>query len=220
REQLATNNSRRRKLQQESEEINQRIQRIGVEIGSLTAQEKMVNQDESIGLLKVNLEKINSELDDYRLQLERLERDLPEQKELQKILNNFTRSTKEVFGYSMLADTDTRIITISKDDSNRDFAAMSWSERYFIDVVFRISIFHFLIENETMAKGLLILDSPEAALDPHRLKLLSNLINQHKDKINFVIATRVKTFYDMLDGVSLDIQKQTQTSLFDFIAFA
>ncbi|MHA1244337.1 MAG: hypothetical protein ACTSP7_07150, partial [Candidatus Heimdallarchaeota archaeon] len=163
---------------------------------------------------------INSELDDYRLQLERLERDLPEQKELQKILNNFTRSTKEVFGYSMLADTDTRIITISKDDSNRDFAAMSWSERYFIDVVFRISIFHFLIENGTMAKGLLILDSPEAALDPHRLKLLSNLINQHKDKINFVIATRVKTFYDMLDGVSLDIQKQTQTSLFDFIAFA
>ncbi|MHA1505519.1 MAG: hypothetical protein ACTSPT_10065 [Candidatus Heimdallarchaeota archaeon] len=120
----------------------------------------------------------------------------------------------------MLADTDTRIITISKDDSNRDFAAMSWSERYFIDVVFRISIFHFLIENGTMAKGLLILDSPEAALDPHRRKLLANLINQHKDKINFVIATRVKTFYDMLDGVSLDIQKQTQTSLFDFIAFA
>ena len=220
REQLATNNSRRRKLQQESEEINQRIQRIGVEIGSLTAQEKMVNQDESIGLLKVNLEKINSELDDYRLQLERLERDLPEQKELQKILNNFTRSTKEVFGYSMLADTDTRVITISKDDSNRDFAAMSWSERYFIDVVFRISIFHFLIENGTMTKGLLILDSPEAALDPHRLKLLSNLINQHKNKINFVIATRVKTFYDMLDGVSLEIQKQTQTSLFDFISFA
>ena len=77
-----------------------------------------------------------------------------------------------------------------------------------------------MIENRTMTKGLLILDSPEAALDPPRLKLLSNLINQHKDKINFVIATRVKTFYDMLDGVSLEIQKQTQTSLFDFIGFA
>ena len=66
--------------------------------------------------------------------------------ELQKILNNFTRSTKEIFGYSMLADTDTRVITITKDDSNRDFAAMSWSEKYFIDVVFRLAIFNFLIE--------------------------------------------------------------------------
>ncbi|MHA1126681.1 MAG: hypothetical protein ACTSO7_13275 [Candidatus Heimdallarchaeota archaeon] len=220
REQLATNNSRRRKQQLKSEEINQQIQRIGVEIGSLTAQEKMVNQDESISLLKVNLDKINSEIEDYKLQLERLERDLPEQKELQKILNNFTRTTKELFGYSMLADTDTRVITLSKDDSNRDFAAMSWSERYFIDVVFRIAIFHFLIDNGTMTKGLLILDSPEAALDPRRLELLSNLINQHKDKINFVIATRVKNFYDMLGGTPLEIKKQTQTSLFDFIGFA
>ena len=220
REKLATNNSRRRKHQQKSEEINQRIQRIGVEIGSLTAQEKMVSQDESIGLLKINLEKINSELEDYRLQLERLERDLPEQKELQKILNNFTRSTKEIFGYSMLADTDTRVITISKDGSSRDFAAMSWSERYFIDVVFRIAIFNFLIDNGTMNKGFLILDSPEAALDTNRLELLSNLINLHKNKINFIIATRVKNFYNQLEGTALDIRKQTQTSLFDFITNA
>jgi DNA repair exonuclease SbcCD ATPase subunit len=217
REKLATNNGRRREIQKKSEEINQQIQRISVELGGLSAQEKMVNQDESIGLIKVNLEKINSELENYSGQLERLERDLPEQKELQKILNNFTRFTKEIFGYSMLADTDTRVITITKDDSDRDFAAMSWSERYFIDVVFRIAIFHFLIENGIMKKGLLILDSPEAALDPFRLELLANLLNSNKNKINFIIATRVGQFYKLLDGYPLDIKKQTQTSLFDFI---
>ncbi|NHJ85073.1 MAG: hypothetical protein FK734_06400 [Asgard group archaeon] len=218
REKLSSNNVRRRELQRKNEEFNQKIQRIGVELGSLTAQEKMVNQDESIGLLKVNLEKINSELEKYQLQLERLEKELPEQKELQQILNNFTRTTKEIFGYSILADTDTRIITITKDDSNRDFAAMSWSERYFIDVVFRIAIFHYLIENNIMTRGLLILDSPEAALDPFRLELLANLINRNKDKIDFIIATRVNKFYDILDGKALDIRKQTQTSLFDFIS--
>ena len=217
RQKLATINTRRREIQKKYEEINQQFQRIGVELGGLTAQEKMVNQDESIGLIKVNLEKINSELENYYGQLERLERDLPEQKELQKILNNFTRSTKEIFGYSMLADTDTRVITITKDDSDRDFAAMSWSEKYFIDVVFRIAIFHFLIDNGIMKKGLLILDSPEAALDPSRLELLANMINKQKNKINFIIATRVGQFYDLLDGNPLDIKKQTQTSLFDFI---
>lgn len=217
REKLATNNSRRRKLQAENDEINQKVHRIGVELGSLSAQEKMVNQDESIGLLKVNLEKINAELENYNAQLDRYERELPEQEELQQILNNFTRSTKEIFGYSMLADTDTRIITISKDDSERDFEAMSWSERYFIDVVFRISIFIFLIDNGIMNKGLLILDSPEAALDPYRLDLLANLINKHKSKINFIIATRVNKFYEQLEGNPLEIKKQTQTSLFDFI---
>ncbi|NHJ03929.1 MAG: hypothetical protein EAX90_03845 [Candidatus Heimdallarchaeota archaeon] len=217
REKLASNNSRRRKIQQENEDINQKIQRIGVELGSLSAQEKMVNQDESIGLLKVNLEKINSELESYYAQLEKLERELPEQKELQQILNNFTRSTKEIFGYSMLADTDTRVISISKDDSARDFAAMSWSERYFIDVVFRIAIFNFLTENGTMKRGLIILDSPEAALDPYRLELLANLINKQKEKIDFIIATRVEKFYSDLEGHPLEIKKQTQTSLFDFI---
>jgi len=218
REKLATNNTRRREIQKDNEEINDQIQRIGVELGSLSAQEKMVNQDESIGLIKVNLEKINSELEQFYVQLERLEKELPEQKELQKILNNFTRSTKEIFGYSMLADTDTRVITITKDDSDRDFAAMSWSERYFIDVVFRIAIFHFLIENGIMKKGLLILDSPEAALDPFRLELLANLLNKHKSKINFIVATRVGQFYNQLEGHPLDIKKQTQTSLFDFIS--
>ena len=217
REKLATNNTRKRNLRAEQEEINQKIQRINVELGSLAAQEKMVNQDESIGLLKVNLDKINGELEHYYAQLDRYERELPEQEELQQILNNFTRSTKEIFGYGILADTDTRIITISKDDSARDFAAMSWSERYFIDVVFRIAIFNFLIENGIMTKGLLVLDSPEAALDPYRLELLANLINKNKDKINFVIATRVMKFYEQLDGNPLEIKKQTQLSLFDFI---
>ena len=217
REKLASNNSRRRKIQQENEEINQKIQRIGIELGSLSAQEKMINQDESIGLLKVNLDKINYELESYNGQLARLEKELPEQKELQQILNNFTRSTKEIFGYSMLADTDTRVITISKDDSVRDFAAMSWSERYFIDVVFRIAIFNFLCESGIMKRGLLILDSPEAALDPYRLELLANLINKHKENINFIIATRVDKFFDLLEGYPLEIKKQTQTSLFDFI---
>ncbi|NHJ47851.1 MAG: hypothetical protein FK733_08695 [Asgard group archaeon] len=217
RNELSRNSSRKRELQKKVDEINEQIQRIGVEMGSLSAQERMINQDESIALLKVNLERVNSELEKYSLQLERLERDLPEQKELQHILNNFTRSTKEIFGYSMLADTDTRVITITKDDSNRDFAAMSWSERYFIDVVFRIAIFHFLIESKIIPRGLLILDSPEAALDPSRLTLLAKIINQHKDKINFVVATRVKAFYDELDGQTLDIKKQTQASLFDFI---
>ncbi len=218
REKLATNNSRRRKLQSQNDEINLKIQRIGVELGSLSAQEKMVNQDESIGLLKVNLEKINAELENYNAQLDRYERELPEQEELQQILNNFTRSTKEIFGYSMLADTDTRVITISKDDSERDFEALSWSERYFIDVVFRISVFNFLIENGIMKKGFLILDSPEAALDPHRLGLLANLINKHKSTITFTIATRVAKFYNQLEGNPLEIRKQTQTSLFDFIS--
>jgi len=68
-----------------------------------------------------------------------------------------------------------------------------------------------------MKKGLLILDSPEAALDPFRLELLANMINKQKNKINFIIATRVGQFYDLLDGYPLDIKKQTQTSLFDFI---
>ncbi|MBN1328890.1 MAG: hypothetical protein JXA54_05395 [Candidatus Heimdallarchaeota archaeon] len=218
RDKLALNNTRKRDIQRKNEETNQQIQRIGMELGSLTAQEKMVNQDESIALLKVNLEKVNVELDNYSIQLERLEKELPEQKELQQILNNFTRYTKEIFGYSMLADTDTRVITITKDDSNRDFAAMSWSERYFIDVVFRIAIFNFLIENNIMKKGLLILDSPEAALDPLRLGLLAKIINSHKDRINFIIATRVTQFYENLEGKPLEIQKQTQTSLFDFIS--
>ncbi len=220
REKLATNNSRRRKLQSQNDVITQKIHRIGVELGSLSAQEKMVNQDESIGLLKVNLEKINTELENYYTQLDRYEHELPEQEELQQILNNFTRSTKEIFGYSMLADTDTRIITISKDDSERDFEAMSWSERYFIDVVFRISVFNFLIENGIMKKGFLVLDSPEAALDPHRLDLLANLINKHKNKITFTIATRVSKFFNQLEGNPLEIRKQTQTSLFDFISMS
>ncbi len=219
RNELTTNNTKRRELQKKVEEINQKIERISSELGSLSAQEKMINQDESIGLLKVNLERVNSELEKYNLQLERLEKELPEQKELQHILNNFTRTTKEIFGYSMLADTDTRIITITKDDSNRDFAAMSWSERYFIDVVFRIAIFHFLIENKIIPHGMLILDSPEAALDPTRLDLLAKIVNQQKDNISFIIATRVKNFYEKLDGYPLEIKKQTQSSLFDFITF-
>ena len=41
-----------------------------------------------------------------------------------------------------------------------------------------------------------------------------------KDKITFVLATRVKNFYDQLEGSALEIRKQTQTSLFDFIGFA
>jgi len=219
RDKLAINNSRVREMQKRNEEINLQIQKIGMELGSLSAQEKMVNQDESIALLKVNLEKINAELDDYFIKLERLEKELPEQKELQHILNNFTRFTKDIFGYSMLADTETRVITITKDDSNRDFAAMSWSERYFIDVVFRIAIFNFLIENNIMKKGLLILDSPEAALDSTRLALLAEICNKHKHNITFIIATRVKQFYDKLEGHPLEIRKQTQTSLFDFISF-
>ncbi|MHA1212729.1 MAG: hypothetical protein ACTSSH_09735, partial [Candidatus Heimdallarchaeota archaeon] len=187
RDKLASNNSQRRVIQKKTEEANNQIQRIGMELGSLSAQEKMVNQDESVALLKINLDKIKAELEDYSLQLERLERDLPEQKELQQILNNFTRYTKDIFGYSMLADTDTRVITLTKDDSNRDFAAMSWSEKYFIDVVFRIAIFNFLIENNIMKKGFLILDSPEAALDPKRLELLAKIINSHKSNINFIV---------------------------------
>ena len=68
-----------------------------------------------------------------------------------------------------------------------------------------------------MTKGLLILDSPEAALDPFRLELLANLINNHKNNINFIVATRVAKFFDQLEGHPLEIKKQTQTSLFDFI---
>jgi len=218
RNELTLNNSKKREIQRKVDEINEKIQRIGVELGGISAQERMVNQDESIALLKVNLERLGSELEKYNAQLERLEQDLPEQKELQHILNNFTRTTKEIFGYSMLADTDTRVITITKDDSNRDFAAMSWSERYFIDVVFRLAIFHFLIENNIMSRGLLVLDSPEAALDPYRLELLSKLLNSHKDKIDFIIATRVSKFYEDLEGYPLEVKKQTQTSLFDFIS--
>ena len=74
--------------------------------------------------------------------------------------------------------------------------------------------------NGIMKRGLLILDSPEAALDPFRLELLANMINKQKNKINFIIATRVGQFYDLLDGHPLDIKKQTQTSLFDFIEIA
>ncbi|MBD3191370.1 MAG: hypothetical protein GF308_12040 [Candidatus Heimdallarchaeota archaeon] len=217
RENLSINNSRRRKIQAQNDEINQKIQRIGRELGSLSAQEKMVNQDENVSLLRVNLEKVNRELEEYKVKLEQLEHQLPEHQELQEILNNFTKSTKEIFGYSMLADTDARTITISKDGSIRDFAAMSWSERYFIDVVFRIAIFHFLLKRKVVNKGLIILDSPEAALDPHRLSLLAKLVNDYQDKINFVVATRVRKFYDLLDGHPLEIKKQTQTSLFDFI---
>jgi DNA repair exonuclease SbcCD ATPase subunit len=217
RNELTINNSKKREIQKKVDDINEKIQRIGVELGGISAQERMVNQDESIALLKVNLERLGNEIEKYNIQLERLEQDLPEQKELQHILNNFTRTTKEIFGYSMLADTDTRIITITRDDSSRDFAAMSWSERYFIDVVFRIAIFHFLIDHNIIPRGLLILDSPEAALDPDRLDLLAKIINNHKDKVDFIVATRVGSFYKNLDGYPLEIKKQTQTSLFDFI---
>ncbi|MEA2070848.1 MAG: hypothetical protein U9O98_06100 [Asgard group archaeon] len=217
RDRLTINNSRRRELQKENDQINEKIQRMQMEIGSLSAQEKMINQEVSIGLLRLQLEKLTDEINDYSVKLEQLEKKLPEQEELQKILNNFTKTTKELFGYSMLADTETRTITISKDGSHRDFAAMSWSERYFIDVVFRIAIFRFLIENKIIPRGFIILDSPEAALDPHRLSLLAELINKHSGKITFIVATRVKNFYDALSGQRLEIKKETQTSLFDFI---
>jgi DNA repair exonuclease SbcCD ATPase subunit len=217
REQLRIINSRQRKIQEEKKELNRKIQRLGEELGQLTAQEKMVNQNENVNLLKMNLEKVSNQIKEYEAKKERLEKELPEQEELQKILNNFAHTTKELFGYSMLADTETRTITISKDGSVRDFAAMSWSERFFIDIVLRMAIFHFLIDNKVINQGMIILDSPEAALDPHRLELLATLINKHKDRINFIVATRVGKFYDQLEGYDLEIKKQIQTSLFDFL---
>ncbi len=207
---------KRKALHSKLNEVNGKINNIHSRIGETRNKMDILSKYGSIEYIRKKKEEIETEIEKIENMLEHYTAQLPEEKEIQKIIRIFAESSNMLFGYEITYDHHTNKIKILKDKSERFFESLSWGEKYFIDVLLKISIWEFLIKNGVARKGMLIIDSPEAALDHKRLELLARLFNEKSKIIDIIVTTRDERFYNLLKGNDLKIKKRYQTSLFDF----
>jgi len=122
-----------------------------------------------------------------------------------------------IFGYGMQIDPRTMTLSLMIDGSMRAYDSMSGGEKYFVDICLRIAVWKYLMEKGCARQGMLIIDSPENALDERRLSLLAEILKAEKDNFLFIVTTRDALFHQLLSGNPIKVKKMVQTSLFDFI---
>ncbi|MFW9991842.1 MAG: hypothetical protein ACFFD4_07260 [Candidatus Odinarchaeota archaeon] len=96
----------------------------------------------------------------------------------------------------------------------RDISNLSTAERYFLDLGVKVGIQEMMIYHGLIDRGLIILDSPEFALDKARRFELATVLNSLED-FQIIVTTRVESFYDALDGEEINITRAVR-SLFDY----
>ncbi len=168
-------------------------------------------------LIKEKLDLIEASIEQKQRERQQLLSRLPEKRDVRQILSEFSAITKEVFGYALIIEPETGVVTVGANQSIRPFDSMSWGERYLTDTCFRIAVWRHLIREGAAHHGLLLLDSPEAALDEKRLHVLAELLKKYSEKITVIVTTRLESFKELLGGHELFITRSGQTSLFDFV---
>ncbi len=168
-------------------------------------------------LIKEKLELIEDSIEQKQRERQELLSQLPEKRDVRQILSEFSSITKEVFGYALIVEPETGVITVGANQSIRPFDSMSWGEKYLTDTCFRIAVWRHLIREGAAHHGLLLLDSPEAALDEKRLHVLADLLKKYSEEITVIVTTRLESFKESLGGHELFITRTGQTSLFDFV---
>ncbi|MHA1448230.1 MAG: AAA family ATPase [Candidatus Hodarchaeales archaeon] len=96
----------------------------------------------------------------------------------------------------------------------RDIVNLSTAERYFLDLGVRIGIQELLLYSGIIDRGLLILDSPEFALDKDRRSELAQILGT-LDDFQIILTTRVESFYNALEGEEIKVVR-AERSLFDY----
>ncbi|MHA2332902.1 MAG: hypothetical protein ACXAEU_12845 [Candidatus Hodarchaeales archaeon] len=116
-------------------------------------------------------------------------------------------------------DFNNHKITLYGEDlssTDRDISNLSTAERYFLDLGIKIGIQEMMMYYGIIDHGLLILDSPEFALDKNRRLELATILNTLED-FQIIVTTRVVSLYDALVGDVIKISRSVR-SLFDYFA--
>lgn len=209
--------ARRRNIQKEVNDIIKEIQRDTHSLGELGAKIEMLSkQGDLITITKLREQK-EDDLQKLIKEMREKENSLPEKDEIIDILAHFSRSFSTAFGYDIILNPTQKMVSVSIDSSTRSFDSLSWGERYFVDISLRIAIWMYLIERGLATHGMVLVDSPEAALDERRLDMLAGMLRHYQDDIMFIVTTRTTDFAAKLEGHKLQAVKTVQTSLFDFV---
>ena len=208
---------KRSNLEEEIFKLTKEIREREQQLGEIETQLKIIEERMNSPLIKEKLALIEKAIEEKENEKKALIQKLPEKRDVREILAKFSKITQKVFGYPLMVEPESGVITVGANHSLRPFDSMSWGEKYLTDTCFRIAVWEHLLEMGAAEQGLIMLDSPEAALDEKRLKLLGELISDHSDKITFIITTRIKNFSELLGGNELFVKRTGQTSLFDFM---
>ncbi len=208
---------KRLNIEEEIFALNKKIRGLEQELNDVQTKLKIIEERMNSPLIKEKLALIENTLKEKETEKKKLIGKLPEKRDIQDILSRFSKITKSVFGYPLLVEPETGVITIGANKTIRPFDSMSWGEKYLTDTCFRIAVWEHLLELGAAEQGLIMLDSPEAALDEKRLKLLGELVSEHSTRITFIITTRISAFPEVVGGNELFVKRTGQTSLFDFI---
>lgn len=205
-------------------EQDRRIRQIMNEINEFTRKSTIIETQLDLLKTNVNLNAIIARKESLEEKLKLKEEELLKLKEKEsstrereQILRNFSETAMQIFGYGMQIDPKSLTLSLMVDGSVRAYESLSGGEKYMVDICLRIAVWKYLISKGYAKQGLLIIDSPENALDEKRLLLLAEVLNATKNKILYIVTTRNQLFNQYLEGTPITVRKQIQTSLFDFI---
>ncbi len=230
-EELRIAKQKEEKLHDELSEIrlglknhNQNIRRILEEIkesdkksSGIEIQMEILTKNVNLNAVQVNKRKILIKLEKIQEEIANIKKQESTINERAQIIKQFSETTTQIFGYGMTVDPRTLTISLMFDGSTRAYDSMSGGEKYFVDLCLRIAVWKYLLAKGFTSQALMLVDSPENALDSTRLKLLADVINNEKKDFVFIITTRNEEFSNLLKGEQMKVRKEVQTSLFDFI---
>jgi len=194
-------------------EINESIKKTAV----IETQLDFIKSNVNLKAVLVRKENLEGKLNELQEQLAELKAQETSTREREQILQSFSNVAMSIFGYGMQIDPRTLTLSLMIDGSMRAYDTMSGGEKYFVDICLRIAVWKYLIEKGYARQGMLIIDSPENALDERRLSLLAEILNKEKEDFLFIVTTRDALFNQLLNGTPIKVKKMVQTSLFDFI---
>ena len=205
-------------------EQDRRIRQIMGEINDFTKKATVIETQLDLLRTNVNLravitrkETLEEKLRTKQEELTQLKAQESSTKEREQILRTFSTVVMEIFGYGMQIDPQSMTLSLMVDGSMRAYESLSGGEKYMVDICLRIAVWKYLIAKGYARQGMLIIDSPENALDEKRLVLLAQVLNASKSDFLFIVTTRSPYFYQYLEGAPIKVKKEIQTSLFDFI---
>ncbi len=215
-----TISSIRAKIKQHDQVIKGIMKEINQSVKSITlveTQMDFIKENINLNAIISRKESLKQKLQEIQEELLKLKANEPSTVERTQILKQFSETALDVFGYGMHIDPKFMTLSLLVDGSNRAYESMSGGEKYFIDIALRIAVWKYLINKGYAKYGMLIIDSPENALDGKRLELLATVLNDVKDNFLIIVTTRNREFSERLYSTPIKVKKEVQTSLFDYI---
>ncbi|TXT65402.1 MAG: hypothetical protein BAJALOKI1v1_440019 [Promethearchaeota archaeon] len=123
----------------------------------------------------------------------------------------FKDEGERLLNYRFTFDFDNKTIRLPNDTSK---PLESTSEFNLMEFWLRILVWKYLVENNYINKGFMVLDNPEIWFDDDNLRKFRSIINQTSDIINFVITSKNEFRGNNIQQISLTT---TQRSIMDFI---